>query len=61
MAATHMKVQNVIVYKRYVRNFLFDGNKFTVVYIGGRKEEFLLDYPPSKQEISGYEAELEDR
>jgi len=56
-----MKVQNVIVYKRYVRNFLFDGNKFTVVYIGGRKEEFLLDYPPSKQEISGYEAELEDR
>lgn len=56
-----MKVQNVIVYKRYVRDFFFDGNKFTVVYIGGRKGEFLLDYPPSKQEIAALEAELENR
>ena len=41
--------------------FFFDGNKFTVVYIGGRKGEFLLDYPPSKQEIAALEAELENR
>ncbi len=61
MAASHMRVQDVIVYKRYVRDFLFDDDKLTVVYIGGRKEHFKLHTAPTADEIASYEAELEDR
>ena len=61
MALSHVKVQNVFVLKRYVRRFIFKENLFTVVFYGGRKQEFVLDYAPSKAEIAGYEAELEDR
>lgn len=61
MANTHMRVQNVIVYKRYVRDFLFDKEHFTVVYVGGRKEHFILPVAPTAEEIATYETELEDR
>lgn len=61
MANTHMRVQNVIVYKRYVRDFLFDNTDFTVVYVGGRKEHFKLPLAPTAEEIANYETELEDK
>ena len=61
MALSHIKVQNVFVLKRYVRQFMFKENQFTVIFIGGRKAHFTLDYAPTKSEIAWYEAELEDR
>ena len=61
MANSHVKIQNVIVLKRYVASMQFHDNKLHVEYIGGRTEDFTLDYPPTQQEIASYEAELEDR
>ena len=59
--ATHMLIQNVIVYKRYVRDILFHGQTLIVVYAGGRKECFKLLEAPTKEEIAAYEQELEDK
>lgn len=61
MAATHMRIQNVIIYKRYVRDLLFTEDQLKVVFIGGRAQVFKLEYAPSKDEIAAYESELEDR
>jgi len=61
MANSHVKIQNVILLKRYVKVMSFNDNKLHVEYLGGRKEDFVLDYPPTKNEIAVYEAELEDR
>ena len=59
--ATHMQIKNVIVYKRYVRDLLFNKNKLTVVYVGGRRECFKLLEEPTSSEIAAYEQELEDK
>ena len=61
MAATHMRIQNVIIYKRYVRDLLFTEDQLKVVFIGGRAQVFKLEYVPSQDEIAAYESELEDR
>lgn len=61
MAATHMRIQNVIIYKRYVRDLLFTEDQLKVVFIGGRAQVFKLEYAPSQDEIAAYESELEDR
>lgn len=67
MATTHIRIQNVILLKRYVRDMQFEVNATAntcvlhVVYMGGRKDSFALDTVPTAQQISGYKAELEDR
>lgn len=61
MAATHMRVQNVILFKRYVTHLLFHKSRLTVVYRGGNRACFNLMTEPTEQEVAGYLAELEDR
>lgn len=61
MANTHMQIQNVILYKRYVRDLLFSGKTLSVFHVGGRKSTFTLHRAPTEEEIKGYETELEDR
>lgn len=61
MANSHMRIQNVILYKRYVRHLLFREDVMTVEYIGGKKESFKLVTAPTPEEVAAYEMELEDR
>lgn len=61
MADSHMLIQNVILMKRYVRHLLFEKTKMTVEYTGGNKKVYYIEYEPSPEEVSAYEAELEDR
>lgn len=61
MAKSHMLIQNLILWKRYVRHLLFCGDVVTVEYSGGKKENFKLEHAPTAEEVAAYEAELEDR
>lgn len=61
MAASHMRIQNVILFKRYVRALVFKGTRLTVTYTGGQTAVFTLLTEPTELEVSGYLAELEDR
>lgn len=61
MAKSHMLIQNLILWKRYVRHLLFTGAVVTIEYVGGRKESFKLEHEPTTEEVAAYEAELEDR
>jgi len=61
MADTHMRIQNVILYKRYVRDLIFNEDQLKVVFVGGRSSKFKLHTAPTAAEIAAYESELEDR
>ena len=61
MAATHMRVKNVILFKRYLTHLLFHKKLLTVIYRGGNRAHFVLDSEPTEQEVAAYLAEVEDR
>ena len=61
MSNTHMLIQNVIIFKRYVRDVFFKENKLTVVYYGNKTERFELISAPTEEEIILFKKELEDR
>ena len=54
MAKSHMLIQNLILWKRYVRHLLFTGAVVTIEYVGGRKESFKLEHEPTTDEVTAY-------
>jgi hypothetical protein len=61
MADTHMRIQNVILWKRYIVGLEFVNTRLTVTYSGGAKEYYTIDSTVTPEEIAAYKAELEDR